>query len=316
MQNNSNQTPEDNLKTTHRQTHTNTVCAVIVTFFPDLGLEERIQVLLPQIGTLVIVDNTPAEECSPRFASLKDNNPRIYVIENHKNLGIAAALNQGLNFAIESGHKWILTLDQDTQCYSDMVSTLLDVYKICKPKPAVIGSNYYDSQNNRLKVPAGEAGEYLVKKTVITSGSLIDANLAQAIGGFREDYFIDQVDHEFCLRARTHGYWVVITRKPAMAHSVGNTGGVRVPFLGALPKHPPLRKYYIARNTVITVSTYWRQEPRWCLRRFARLMLGLGHMAILEENRIAKVRAFVAGVADGLLHRLGPCRRKWLFRTN
>jgi rhamnosyltransferase len=114
--------------------------------------------------------------------------------------------------------------------------------------------------------------------------------VALAIGGFREDYFIDQVDHEFCLRARAHGHQVVISRKPVMAHSVGESGGVWMPWLGVLPNHPPVRKYYIARNTVVTVKGYWRREPQWCLRRLARLLLGLGGMFFLEKQGFAKVR--------------------------
>ncbi len=130
------------------------------------------------------------------------------------------------------------------------------------------------------------------------------------MGGFREDYFIDQVDHEFCLRARAHGHQVVISRKPVMAHSVGESGGVWMPWLGVLPNHPPVRKYYIARNTVVTVKAYWRREPQWCLRRLARLLLGLGGMAFLEKQGFAKVRAFAGGIADGLHGRMGPCTRE------
>ncbi len=298
------------------QAAADSVCAVVVAFFPDQGFDERLRSLLPQVGMLVVVDNTPEESYARRLKKLFNDEGRVHIIENRVNVGIAAALNQGLEHALKHGRKWVLTLDQDTQCYPDLVATLLQVYAACEPKTAVIGGNYFDPRNGLPKVPAGEAGEFLEQKTVITSGSLIDANLADAIGGFREDYFIDQVDHEFCLRVRAHGYRVIISRKPVMAHSVGGPGGARLPLLGILPNHPPLRKYYIARNTVVTISAYWRQEPEWCLRRFVRLILGLGYMAVLEENRLAKVRAFAAGIADGIFRRLGPCRRKWLLRAD
>jgi rhamnosyltransferase len=179
----------------------------------------------------------------------------------------------------------------------------------------VVGGNYFDPQNNATKVANGEVGDFLEQKTVITSGSLVDVRLANAIGGFREDYFIDQVDHEFCLRARAHGYKVVISHKPVMTHSVGRLGGVRLPFLGVLPNHPPLRKYYIARNTVVTLATYWRSEPEWCLRRLVRLLLGLAEMAILEEHGFNRVRAFAGGVMDGLRRRMGPCQRESILRS-
>jgi len=294
----------------------NLVCAVVVTYFPDVEFNARLQLLLPQVAKVVVIDNTPEESAAARLKKTFQEMPKVLLIENRINAGISIALNQGLEYASKEGYEWILTLDQDTQCHPDMVDTLLKVSKACKPEPMVVGGNYLDPQNNRTKVRTGEDGDFLEQKTVITSGSLVDVRLAKAIGGFREDYFIDQVDHEFCLRARAHGYKVVISCKPVMTHSVGRSGGVRLPFLGVLPNHPPLRKYYIARNSVVTIAQYWRREPAWCLRRLVRLVFGLGYMAVLEENRSAKVRAFIAGIADGMFHRLGPCRRKWLSRAD
>jgi rhamnosyltransferase len=296
------------------ETAAETVCAVVVAYFPDEGFAERLQDILPQVGELVVVDNTPRQGCAPQLMVLREGGRRIHLIENRRNTGIAAALNQGLDHALQIGCKWLLTLDQDTRCYPDMVATLLQVHEACEPKAAVIGGNYFDSQNRMLMVPPGGESACLEQKTVITSGSLVDAGVARAVGGFREDYFIDQVDHEFCLRMRAHGYRVVISRKPVMDHSVGGSGGVRLPLLGILPNHPPLRKYYIARNTVVTVAKYWRQEPHWCLRRSMRLLLGLLLMSTLEKQRLAKVRAFAAGVIDGLNNRMGPCEREWLYR--
>lgn len=293
---------------------TKNVCAVVVAYFPDVNFEARLQTILPQVARLVVVDNTPdAIFLSPDIIAAWGE--RLHCIGNVTNKGVATALNQGLQYAFQQGYPWVLTLDQDTNCYPNMVAILGKVYENCSPKPALIGSNYLDPRNHKPKVPP-QGNECLEQKTVITSGSLVNVKIALSIGGFREDYFIDQVDHEFCLRLRTQGCRVVISREPVMAHSVGGPGGVDVPFLGILPNHPPLRKYYIARNTVVTISTYWRQEPEWCLRRFARLILGLGHMAVLEEDRLAKVRAFTAGIADGIFRRLGPCRRKWLLSAD
>ncbi|MFZ2333455.1 MAG: glycosyltransferase family 2 protein [Sideroxyarcus sp.] len=290
------------------------VCAAVVAYFPDEGFAERLKVLLPQVGVLVVVDNTPSQGHVQQLVSQSDGERRIHLIENHRNAGIAAALNQGIEYALQIGCKWLLTLDQDTRCYPDMVATLRRAQESCGQNVAVIGGNYFDAQNRQLMVPVGTKTGCLEQKTVITSGSLVDANVARELGGFREDYFIDQVDHEFCLRVRAHGYRVVISHKPVMDHSVGGTGGVRLPLLGVLPNHPPLRKYYIARNTVVTVAKYWQREPGWCMRRSVRLLLGLLLMGTLEKQRLAKVRAFAAGFADGVRHRMGPCAREWLIR--
>jgi rhamnosyltransferase len=287
------------------------VCAVFVTYFPDVGFVERLRQLVPQVAKVVIIDNTSAKSSALDMKRLVDEFPQVAVVENRANKGIAAALNQGLDFAASEGYEWILTLDQDTRCHPEMVPTLLRVSETCQPKPLVIGSNYFDPQANKTKVPNGhQDGDYLEQKTVITSGSLIDVRMARSIGGFREDFFIDQVDHEFCLRARAHGHVIVISRKPVMTHSVGRLGGVRLPFLGILPNHPPVRKYYIARNTVVTVSNYWRTEPAWCARRLVRLLLGFIEMALLEQQRARKAYAFVCGVNDALHKQMGQCKRR------
>lgn len=283
----------------------NSVGAVVVAYFPDAELEKRLALTVPQVRALVVVDNTPDGGCGERLRPVGTN---VEVIENRANLGVSAALNQGLERAASLGCRWLLTLDQDTSPYADMVATLLEAQRHCELAPVVVGGNYLDPRNGVTEAPTGE-GFWVERTTVITSGCIVDVPFARSIGGFREDYFIDQLDHEFCLRVRRHGGKVVLSRKPVMAHSVGGPGGAYIPFWGAFPNHAPLRKYYMARNSLVTIADYWRQEPSWCARRLARLVLGLGLTALLEERRLAKVRAFAMGVVDGLRRQLGPCRR-------
>jgi rhamnosyltransferase len=283
------------------------VCAVVVTHYPDTGFAERLHALLPQVAELVIVDNTPRP--ARPIPELCDITPgRIHHIANGSNLGIATALNQGLEYAASRDCLWLLTLDQDSQCYPDMVRTLVETSTVCQPRPAVIGSNYFDPKLGRQKFPPGPSGAYLDAKTVISSGSLIDVAFARNIGGFRDDYFIDQVDHEFCLRTCANGGRVIITQKPVMSHSVGGLTGPRVPLLGQmLPDHSALRKYYIARNSIVTIRSFWKTEPAWCLKRGIKLFLGLGSMIALEEDRLSKVQAFATGIRHGLTRQMGVC---------
>ena len=291
----------------------NSICAVVVTYFPDQLLSALVEAVLPQVEVLLVVDNTPAT-ASVRVRDILSAHQvaTIILIENGTNLGIGAALNIGLKTAMHQGCQWLLCLDQDSRCMPDMVRTLLNVYWACEPRPAIGGGNYYDPRNSKLEVPVQGNELYRDQKTVITSGSLVDLAHVHTLGSFRADYFIDQLDHEFCLRARRHGLRVVITRKVVMEHSVGNEGGARLPIFGRFPNHSPLRKYYIARNSINLIGEYWRQEPEWCLRRLIRLLLGLLLMATLEEQRLLKTRAFLAGFMDGIRGRMGPCRKAWL----
>lgn len=290
------------------------VCAVVVAYYPDAEFESRLRALLPQVAALVVVDNTPTIGRSRTIALPPLQAARVCLIENSDNLGVGAALNQGLAQAVAWSCDCLLTLDQDSCSYPDMVQTLLAARAGCLPSPVVIGSNYLDPRNGKTKVPKGGTAEFLEQTTVITSGSLVDVRFAQAIGGFRADFFIDQLDHEFCLRVRSHGGRVVIGCKVGMAHSVGEEGGTWLPLLGRLPNHAPLRKYYVARNSLVTIARYWRTEPGWCMRRATRLWLGLFLMATMERQRLRKVGAFVAGVVDAVAGRMGPCRHKCLQR--
>ena len=296
------------------QNGTAKVCAVVIAYFPDTGFKDRLLQILSQVDALVVVDNTPRGDDAWRSEMPADDLARIQLIENRENLGIAKALNQGLAHAVSIKHRWILTLDQDTQCYPDMVRTLLEATAACTPEPAVTGGNYFDPKMGRHEAPTAAANNCIERKTVITSGCLVESAFAHSIGGFREDYFIDQVDNEFCLRVRAHGGRVVITAKPVMNHSVGGHSGPKVPFFGmTLPDHSPLRKYYITRNSVVTVRTYWKAEPIWCLKRLIRLMLGLPGMVLLERYKLTKTKAFAVGFVDGLNRRMGPCKKKWLM---
>jgi rhamnosyltransferase len=284
------------------------VCAVIVAYHPDQGLEERLKQLLPQVDALIVVDNTPEDRRVSRIKLPQTDAIKLLLIENRENKGVAAALNQGLDQALLWKCGWLLTLDQDTRCLPGMVSSLLAIDAGASTRPVVIGSNYFDPRNNATKVPPGMDG-CIDQKTVITSGTLVNVSFARAIGGFRKDYFIDQIDHEFCLRARSRGGRVVISRKPLMEHSVGEPGGVWLPLIGRLPNHTPQRKYYVARNSLVTIGLYWQSEFDWCLRRIIRLILSMPLMVALESQGLEKLSAFAAGVADALTRRMGPCDR-------
>lgn len=283
------------------------ICAVVVSFHPDSTLEESLQEILTQVEALVVVDNTPPRQRQHHIEIPSDGSKKTRLIENPDNLGVATALNQGLEQALDWEYGWLLTLDQDSHCLPNMAETLKRIAQSAQPGTAAIGSNYLDKRNNQVAVTVSVDEPFIERKTIITSGSLINCLFAKKIGGFRDDYFIDQLDHEFCLRVRANGGRVVISRDVVMEHSVGEEGGAWVPLLGNLPKHPPLRKYYVARNSLTTIGKYWLREPMWCLVRALRLLLGLLLIVTLERDRYAKFRAFWLGFADALKGKMGKC---------
>jgi len=94
---------------------------------------------------------------------------------------------------------------------------------------------------------------------------------------------------------------------PVMEHSIGMTTHPPISILGMVPPdHPPVRKYYIARNSVVSIMSYWRREPVWCLKRMGGLCVKLMAILLLHEDKPPKLRAFFAGILDGVSHRMGP----------
>ncbi|HLF18222.1 MAG TPA: glycosyltransferase family 2 protein [Candidatus Omnitrophota bacterium] len=229
----------------------------------------------------------------------------IHLILNTRNLGVATALNQGARCAIGHGYKWVLTFDQDTTAQENMLSALREIYDSYeqKTKIAVIGSNYIDEKTNTIVHPISSDRKKTFKevKTVITSGSLVSLEIYQKIGGFRDEFFIDAVDHEYCLKARHHGYKVLLSSMPLMKHPVGENT-VHIPWLKLhIFNHSALRRYFMARNGMILSLEYLLRDPCWALSRLFRLIASIIVMCFHGGSVPKKLKYALLGIVDGIL---------------
>lgn len=283
-------------------------CAVIVTFNPDSGIEARMAKITEQFGHVVVVDNDSQNGFAAKLAVFSDRD-NVTVIVNETNLGVGAALNQGLHCALDSGFHWAVTFDQDTTPLENMLATYAASIAECDIPPAVLGCNFIDENRGETcyEFPSANNSQFIECMTVITSGTLIPLNLFLRIGVFREDYFIDSVDHEFCLRARKLGYRVLITVQPLMSHPIGEKMQLPrwIKFI-RIYNQPPNRRYYIARNATVTIADYFRNEPYWCLKQLARLVAEVVVIVFFEEQKPQKIDAFFSGIRDGFAKRMGP----------
>lgn len=286
-----------------------TVCAVVVTYHPDSGFGDRMERVAKQVDQIVVVDNRSQGESVARIQEAVER-LGIHLIPNASNEGIARALNTGVRWASSQGYRWVLTLDQDTLAASDMVSSLADVFRNY-PVPqqvAVIGSNYQDklskptSSENPIEHGVFRGREM---KTVMTSGSLVSVDAFTSTGGFRDDFFIDCVDHEYCLRARRRGYRVLITTKPVMEHGPGAPSEHRLLWKKfPVSNHSVLRRYFMARNTTILVREFAIAEPGWILHYLWDSAKSLFLLCLFETHRMAKLKASIRGFVDGVLGRV------------
>ena len=292
------------------------VCAVVVTYYPDADFPDRAARIARQVDRMVVIDNGSGD---PVVSTLRELAPRLnnHLILNDENVGLATALNQGMHWAKERGYRWALTFDQDTVPADFMVSTLLGIYGQFDPedKVALVGSNYQDKNSQRLMFPTkpSDAPPWSEQQSVITSGSLILVAAFDVVGPFRDDFFIDFVDHEYCLRLRSHGYKVLVSREPLMVHSLGNQTQHKLLWKHLVcTNHSPSRRYYVARNRLFLTIKYAREEPRWALKNVRDLFKEAICVIAFEDRRAQKVVAVLLGSWHALSGRMGKLvNRVW-----
>lgn len=303
--------------------------AIVVTYHPDHEAVGRLAAMLGQSGYLIVVDNGSSVEELAVLEKWISSQPNCELIKLTDNIGLAAALNRGLGRASDLGFRFAITYDQDSIPEAAMVATLVEV--LCRhPSPesvAVIGPAIVDRNapvehyrwlrpNPRLPLlferVSCKDGYRDDISFVITSGSLLSLDIFNFLGRFREDLFIDYVDHEYCLRARSGGYRIVAAGEARLLHVQGNKREVKLVGRSVRPTfHAVERLYYIYRNRIPLILEYGLREPHWLSFDILATTHNLLRVAVYENDRRRKLLAAAEGTVDGLLGKLGRRRSRW-----
>ncbi|PNS07472.1 glycosyltransferase family 2 protein [Solilutibacter silvestris] len=289
-----------------------TIAAIVVTYRPESAtLQALLDGLVPQVDRLWLVDNASAnvesirELASERGASL---------ITNSANLGVAAALNQGIAAARAAGCDCVLLMDQDSLPADDMVIHLHEALQAGGERLAAVGPAHVDVRTGhaapfvRIGFPFNHKlqpvpGEIVDCDFLITSGCLISLRAIDAIGDMDVGLFIDNVDLEWCFRAKTRGYRLAGVTDARMMHRIGDRLHWRP--RGRAIVHGPSRLYTIMRNRVLLYRR--RDTPwRWIAQDIPRALLKFLGFSLVVAPRRANLLAMCRGLRDGLAGREGP----------
>lgn len=270
----------------------NKICAGIVLYNPSpLKIKSNIESIYNDVEEIILVDNGSCNR--KEIVEVVSKMHNIYLISNDDNLGIAKALNQMCLYAYERGYEWILTLDHDTNCSEGFLAGLVkyrnldNIGIIC---PAV---NYLGT--NKKLISDNEIDEV---NACMTSGSLTNLLAWKNVGGFNEDYFIDFVDNDFCMKLRINNYRIIRANDSLMNHELGELALVRL--LGLFPRrvlrHGPLRLYYMTRNNLYFISTYKNQlnVPKEILKFF----YVIGKELIFSDKKKESLKYVKRGYTD------------------
>jgi rhamnosyltransferase len=281
------------------------VCAVMVTYHPSPAIIANLPKVLAQVDGLVVIDNGSAQD---EILGLRSSQQHLGfdLIENGENVGIAEALNQGVRWAKNEAYSWVILLDQDSQLTDHFVAKMFATWEV-HPQRERIGSihpTYVDPETGRgPKIRRAPDGGPVVS---LTSGALMPMWVFDEVGLFSSTYFIDYVDHEYCLRVRAAGYLIADSKVAMLLHSAGHPRGNSFCGFKFRPTHHSVtRRYYISRNRIATYRAYFAVFPGWIgrimyddLRETVKCFLG-------EKDRRRKARSFLRGTWDGLTGRMG-----------
>lgn len=300
---------------------TSDVCAVVITYRPDLTvLEQVVGSVLPQVGRLLLFDNATADAALDQY--LKEvESPSFAVVRSPDNVGLGAAMNHAAGYAKQQGFRYLLLLDQDSLPDPDMVATLKTALEALQhtERVAAVGPQFRDRRSGyvapfvRVGFPfsqklTGGPGERVACDFLISSGTLLPLEVLATVGGMDESLFIDNVDLEWCFRARHHGMGLYGICDARMSHSIGDSLRPSRFKRAGIMVHQPVRLYYIMRNRVLL---YRRKETpvAWIAQDIPRLILKFFGTATCIAPRRAYLRAMTRGLYDGVRGAAGPLQR-------
>ncbi len=296
----------------------------------DRSLQALLEQTLP-VDEIVLVDNASTDG-----TLMRPFPKQVTVIQHPENRGTSGAVITGMQHALAKEYDWIYILDGDSVPRKDALEKLFELYRSF---PSDLQAQTWRLSSLPVEAPRQEPrhgimftakGCEMVKPdpdrpfyecdSTIWSGSLYKLSAVRRVGLPNGDYVLDWGEYEYGYLGKLRGYRAFMHQQSIIDHTVSDADlpALRYRF-GPLRlevkqlKLPPIRLYYIFRNTLYfwlyvyhkgNIFRYLRQpsdSPNLlCLVKYVVRVL------LLSQNRWVDLRACMRGTWDGLrrnLHR-------------
>jgi len=283
----------------------NKIAGTVILYHPDQNVLTNINSYIDQVDRLYVIDNS---EDSTDFVKKEfiTNNKVIY-LHNGKNLGIATALNIALEKAYEDNYEFLLTMDQDSYFVSDFLEKMLMLFSEDDKVALVSARQQHSIGKNQLT----KSDKIIDRLVAMTSGNIVRVKLVKSIGGYKENLFIDYVDHELCLRLAVSGYKIKVCSDCFIIHSLGNIIEKKFLWRKVYPtNHNSIRHYYRTRNRFSVYKTYGKIFPAYLKFEKQNFMKDILKIIFLEEQKWKKLKFILYGYKDYRKNNFGEFKPK------
>lgn len=298
--------------------------SITVTYHPVPEIVARQLASLPANCLKLLVDNGSTSSEKGELLHAIRGLEKVHMLELDANLGIAAALNRGIDYlASLGGADWVLLLDQDSEPEEGSVGRLLEaaIERLDGGRvPGAVGPALRDPITGKLhgfhlldgwhyrRIAAEYDHSHVECVGINGSGTLAQLETFRGVGALREDLFIDHVDTEWCFRLRAQGGRFYGIPNAVFRHRMGESSR-RLWLLGwrVWPERSPLRLRYLGRNTVSLIGMH-HVPAAWKVWAVGKLVLTGGLVLLTGPRRVASLAALLRGAVDGVCGRGGAIR--------
>ena len=302
------------------------VFAVVVTYNRKSLLVKCLESLLRQtrpLTSIVVVDNASTDGTGELLLTTGWlDNGKIELLSQPENLGGSGGFVSGIKHALDKGADWAWIMDDDALPEAKALEHLLQ--HVSHPTN-LYGSVAIDDQSKLswILTPTSsvtgarknihyieEIPETLSVAFLPFLGLLIGKKLVEQIGLPDEKFFLAADDVDYCLRARANGASIVAVGSSRLQHPAAEAYPLNLPWRKLwCVKLPPWKRYYDVRNRLFVArnhygpAIYYQTIPGSFLRLVATLLC--------EDEKINQLKAFYAGMVDGLRGKKGRRHELW-----
>lgn len=290
------------------------ISAGIVLYNPEINrFKACIESLMQQVDKIYVFDNSENAERLSQDA-------RVVYITEHKNLGIAYALNRIMEAARTDGYGWVVTMDQDSIIPPGMINEYEKAIRDNEDL-GIVCPQVMDRRRSYMEIKKEPVEEFV--DFCITSASCTSIEAWEKIGKFDEWLFIDLVDNEFCKRLRLGGYKILRINELVLNQEFGkiipkSEKSQKIWMVVSKVLHnqnfakfsygkfvSPMRVYYTCRNIIYVNKKLVRYGPVGykenynCNGYFGFVVSFILPSILRAQDKVKVVKAVINGTRDG-----------------